>query len=429
MLLNFEVENYGSFKDRVSLTMSAPVRTDAEVREVPLAPQTTVAAVLYGPNGSGKTTLLDAIAGLVHAARFSHNRWEPGQPTSARPFLLQQQAEETPSAWLLEIAAQDAEGTPGVFRYQAVMTPLSVVEEGLEFKSSRTGRFRTLFRRRGQTVHSSNAALRSLQPRLRENALLLSLAAQENDPMTRPVFAQLVERTLLVRNADHPEAHRRRLNHLVRETDLGLVAALARRADVGIGEVRGKRLTDEDRERLRQLDRRLADVLPGLSLALPTGEFSDLEFAHVGPDGRQYWLSEDQESDGTSAFLTVGLYAQRALAVGGVLVIDELDRSLHPSLVDALVEDFRSPLTNPHGAQIIATSHGTHLFGRNTLRPLSRHEVWFTEKTACGVSSLFRLSDFPDVRPAVDQEHRYLAGRYGAVPFVRPLSGDAVVGG
>ena len=112
---------------------------------------------------------------------------------------------------------------------------------------------------------------------------------------------------------------------------------------------------------------------------------------------------------------------QRAIASGGVTLFDELDASLHPVLVESLVSLFRSPETNRTGAQLLATTHDTHLFGRNALMPLAKHEVWFTEKGWDGATHVLGLKTRPDVRPTVDQEARYLAGAFGAIPQPSPI--------
>lgn len=415
MLLRLELENVGAFKQRAVMRLDAPATTDAEVREVPLAPRTPVVALVYGANASGKTTLLDGLARLVHAVRYSHRRWDPAGGTNANPFLLREEPKDIPSQWRVQFSAVQ-DGVAGIYDYELAMDLSAVRVERLRFKSSGTGRWRQVFNRLEQVVRSTHPGISALTPRLRANSLMLSLAAQENVPSVIGAWDWLAKQVHLARNLSSDDMQAYTLDRLISSSELPIVRRLAARADLGIADVRGVPLTTADRDEYFELSKRLAEVLPNLSLTGPTGEFRELQFAHLGESGAQYWLSQVRESEGTQAFLTAGLLAAKALADGGVLVIDELDGSLHPSLVEAIVEVFRSPESNPHNAQLVASTHDTHLFGRNSLTPLSRHEVWFTEKARDGSAQLFRLSDFRDVRPDVDQEHHYLAGRYGAVP-------------
>jgi uncharacterized protein len=416
MLLRLELENVGAFQQRVILSLDAPATTDADVRDVPFTPRVPVVALVYGANASGKTTLLDGLARLVHAVRYSHRQWDPNGGTNANPFLLCEDPMGKPSEWRVQFSASDDAGVAGIYEYELSMDPSRVRGERLRFKSSRTGRWRQIYSRMDEVVQSPQPSIRALTPRLRSNALLLSLARQENVPSASRAWDWLANQVQLARNLSSDDMREYTLDRLVSSAELPIVRQLAARADLGISDVRGVPLTAADRDEFIQLSRRLAEVMPNLSAVGTTGEFRELEFAHSGAGGARYWLSQFRESVGTQAFLAAGLLAAKALATGGVLVIDELDGSLHPSLVEAVVDAFRSTESNPLGAQLIASSHDTHLFGRNSLSPLSRHEVWFTEKGLAGSAQLFRLSDFRDVRSDVDQEHHYLAGRYGAVP-------------
>ncbi|MDP4015414.1 MAG: AAA family ATPase [Candidatus Nanopelagicales bacterium] len=414
MLVSFAVENFGAFRDRAILDLRVPASTDAPHGLTPFGEQVASVAVTYGANASGKTTLLEAIVRLQSAVAHSHRSWDPEGGTNARPFLLRAEAATHPTTWRITFVPSD--GPPGQYEYTVTMDSSSVRSETLRHKSVSSRRSRWLFRRSDQDVMTTDRSVLSLQPKLRRNSLLLSVAAQENEQSLLPAFSWITKRLLTARRLGTPEGQSRALSQLVREEDLPLVKDLARSADLGIDEVRGTRLTTAQLDELRTTARRIQDALPGMNILPPAGEFAALTFGHTTARGETYYLPEAMESDGTMTYLAAGLLAERALRTGGVAVIDELDASLHPTLVEDLVALFRSSSTNPHGAQLIATTHDTHLFGRSSIEPLSRHEVWFTEKDTDGASTLFRLGDFPGVRPTVDQEHRYLVGRYGAVP-------------
>jgi AAA15 family ATPase/GTPase len=136
-----------------------------------------------------------------------------------------------------------------------------------------------------------------------------------------------------------------------------------------------------------------------------------LELEHQGSNGAQRFNISD-ESHGTQQLLVLGTFLLLGLRVGSVLVVDELDTSMHPQLVRALVELFYRD--NPHNAQLIFSTHDATLLSGELFR---RDQVWFVEKDRQGASHLYPLLDFS---PRKDEslERGYLRGRYGAVPFI-----------
>ena len=100
-------------------------------------------------------------------------------------------------------------------------------------------------------------------------------------------------------------------------------------------------------------------------------------------------------------------------------MVDELDASLHPHLVQRLIAIFQEPDTNPRCAQLIFNAHDVTILGHSARRTLGRDQIWFTEKKADGTTTLYPLADF---RPKRDEAlgRRYLQGRYGGVPVLGP---------
>src|SRR5262249_59853232 len=94
---------------------------------------------------------------------------------------------------------------------------------------------------------------------------------------------------------------------------------------------------------------------------------------------------EEQESLGTHAWFSFLGPMLTALDNGTVVLVDELDSSLHPTLVAEILRLFRDPVANPKGAQLICTAHDVSLLGSaHADRPLSRDEVWIVEKRRTG---------------------------------------------
>ncbi len=108
-----------------------------------------------------------------------------------------------------------------------------------------------------------------------------------------------------------------------------------------------------------------------------------------------------------------------ALINGGVLIIDELEDSMHFHMLKALLSEF---FENSNRSQIIFTTHNVQLLEDKLFR---RDEIWFTEKRADGATELFSLSDFkPKPRKDKSLKNGYLNGAFGALPVL----GDVLSG-
>ena len=128
------------------------------------------------------------------------------------------------------------------------------------------------------------------------------------------------------------------------------------------------------------------------------------------------YLSLEEESLGTQMIFLLIPFMMDSINNKKVLIIDELDKSLHPFLVHYIVEIFNNLEINSNSSQLIFNTHDTNLLDLNILR---RDQIWFTEKNNDnGVSDLYPLSDF-SVRKEENIEKGYMLGKYGAVPFIK----------
>ena len=137
-------------------------------------------------------------------------------------------------------------------------------------------------------------------------------------------------------------------------------------------------------------------------------------------EGKIYELSFNDESDGTKKMIAALPVILLALQEGRLVIIDELDAKMHPLISQYIIELFNNPETNPNNAQLVFTTHDTHLLSQKILR---RDQIWFTEKDSKEQTDLYSLMDIvlPDgTKPRNDAnyERNYIAGRYGAIPYI-----------
>jgi len=103
--------------------------------------------------------------------------------------------------------------------------------------------------------------------------------------------------------------------------------------------------------------------------------------------------------------------------------VDEIDASLHPTLLDGLIRHFNCELdeSSIHGQLIFAT-HETSIIdheARDAL--LRRDQVYVTEKESDGAARLYSVVEFKE-RNNVNMRRRYLQGRYGGLPSLGDFS-------
>ncbi|WP_109603970.1 AAA family ATPase [Oceanotoga teriensis] len=126
---------------------------------------------------------------------------------------------------------------------------------------------------------------------------------------------------------------------------------------------------------------------------------------------------EKEESEGTKKFFSLIGPFLATLKRGGVLLIDELDTSIHPLLLDKIIDLFNSEY-NKKNAQLIFSTHNTRILKNQTL---NKDNIWFATKNKYGASELFSLLEIKNVRRSGNFENEYLSGRYGAIPYINDI--------
>lgn len=127
------------------------------------------------------------------------------------------------------------------------------------------------------------------------------------------------------------------------------------------------------------------------------------------------------ESTGTQNMFSLGSIVLKVLSEGGVLAYDEMDIAVHPQLFKLLISLFHSPISNPHNAQILFTTHNT-IIVNETEGILRADQIWFAEKDPYGESSIYSAQDFEDISITVPFERWYRQGRFGALPNIGDIT-------
>lgn len=420
VLLEFRAENARSFRGPFALSMlSTGVSESGFVREVAWREVGSTVSVLpvsaiFGANGSGKSNVLKAMDDMRRHVLHSFRHGEPGGGVPRRPFLLDVDGRSAPTRFEIDLVLHGVR-----HEYGFLLTNDEVLEEWA-YRYPK-GRAALLFHRRGLDVEvgsDDRVKSRAVTELLRENALFLSTAASANHQVLLPLF-RWFSRNLILAEAD-TRAYRQAMTTemLNDERHREQVLALLQAADLGVTNAKKRAPDPVMQERLRRALR----ILNGTEDDAETDErpsFEDLgvTLTHRGADG-EVDLDAQDESLGTRVWFGLIGPVVRALEEGSIFLADELDASLHPTLVAELVRLFQSQATNPRRAQLVFNSHDASLLGDAVGdRLLGRDQIWFTEKGHDGTTRLYPLVDLePRKQEAIGK--RYLAGRYGGTPIV-----------
>jgi uncharacterized protein len=416
MLLRFSVSNFLSIRDTQELSLVAgPLSDDAgAVIQIDGLPFSLLrVAAIYGPNASGKTNMLLALKFMRDAVKNSQNKWEPGAEINRRRFALGDSTEK-PTTLSIDFALQGIR-----YEYGFSVDDTRILEEYLfAFPGNRKQRW---FERKhdqpqmffGKNLPGENRAIANLT---RPDSLFLSAAAQNNHDKLMPIFNWLANQLFYRSGLNKTSAQHTIDLCLKNEETQATVLRFLAAADLGIIGMEVKE--EEPDPKSAAFTEKLLDLMkefaPNAELDMDRKTRS-VSFKHKGQDNRSVPIPLGHESAGTLAYLAMLGPIIEVLASGGVLMVDELDASLHPLLVNEIVRTFNRAETNPRGAQLIFNAHVTELLNDTLLR---RDEIWFTEKDDIGATRLYPLSDFKP-RKVENLQRGYLQGRYGGTPVLQ----------
>ena len=414
MLLQFSVTNYGSIKNQVLFSL-VPSADTSHPENIVVSGRYKANAItaIYGANASGKSNLFKAMTSAIVYIRTS-NMYQIGQPIPVIPYKFCDYPENNPTKYEFMFIAED--GKKYVYGFSA--TVHKVVEEYLYcYKSAKAS---LVFERKGDSYkfsRESKAALSLLTKMNTSNKLFLSTATVWNAEQTIIPFKWFAEMIDTQTSLDTLAAQALEEYRSNKQENIDFVVKLMKQADININNV-----TVETKEASSQVAEGVSfeGFVINNQIIRPQAHFqTKIVTGHSITDEsgviKNYELSlNEEESMGSIQLFYFAPFLKRTLDRGKVLMIDEIDRSLHPFIVKFLINIFRNKEINKNGAQLIFTTHETTILSLGTFR---RDEVYFTEKNNdTGITELYALDDFV-VRKDENIEKGYLMGRYGAVPF------------
>ena len=418
MLLQFSVENYRSIKDKMYLSLD--IDNDSEHPEN-IATQgnfkTINTIIIYGANASGKSNLFKAMAVAVNMIRNS-NTLQITSRLPVVPFKFDSDSITKPTSFEFIFIASN--GLKYIYGFSA--TKEAITEEYLYcYKSSRGS---LIFERHAgkdpeyKFSRTSVAKMTAAAQMNTANKLFLPTATSWNVQETKPALewlnsfintyygqSRFISESLNQYRLDSDDSIKSFTQKLLKETDINISkVSVNTRTYNDISQV-----IDNDLPSFNDLIFSNSDEIHEVQI--------NTEHSIKTEDGKMnlYSLPLKEESQGTQQIVYFGPLLKDTFDQGKVLVIDEIDNSLHPFIVRYIINLFRNPIINRNGAQLIVTTHETTLLSLDVFR---RDQIYFTEKDGnTGITDLYSLNDF-SVRKDENIQKGYLLGRYGAIPYL-----------
>jgi len=419
MLIEFSTANFRSLRDRQTLSLTK-AKGDELVESNTF---TTVAAnkfellrsaAIYGPNASGKSNSLLALQTMKEIILESATNLQRGDKLPVTPFRLSKATRHAPSEFEVIFIVDKVR-----YQYGFSATEDRIHEEWLlAYPKGQPQRWLGRVwdeQKQGYDWKLGNnltGEKQLWQKSTRDNALFLSTAVQLNSERLQPVYDWFND-TLRMTNISGwspgfsaslcEKSEKTQVMDFLRAADLNIEDIVVETEPFDI-----KALPDDMPTHVKKM---FADELKDKKLV-------DIKTVHKSEEGDKVTFDFEDESDGTrKLFAFAGPWID-TLANGYVLIIDELHDNLHPRLVQFLVRLFHNSETNPNNAQLVFTTHETSILNQDEFR---RDQVWFCEKGEDQATTLYPLTDFSPRKGRENLELAYLSGRYGALPYIRPL--------
>lgn len=422
MILEFSIGNFLSFKDKRTLNLESSSITEYENNITDYCDHKILkSAVIYGANSSGKSNLIKAMSTMRQLVTHS-SKQSSTDKLNVIPFLLNTETEISPSYFEVLFLLDD-----GRYRYGFEVDNSSIASEWL-FKQTKNNEVSLFVRDRDKIdVSKDFSEASNLEEKTRDNGLFLSVVDQFNGPIAKKIM-KWFHNWVTISGLRHEDYRGITLSMLEKDLSKNQLKEFYRSLDLGFQELNlivGE-LTP-DRLAIKNVPN---EVLSKIISDLKGGKVATIETLHkkFDQDGsfvdlRRFDLDQ-QESAGTNKIVDISGAIFKTLGDGSILVIDELDAKLHPLLTIAIIRLFNSTDINKKNAQLIFATHDTNLLGCGCFR---RDQIYFTEKDKFEATDLYSLVEYREddgtkVRKDRSFEKDYIAGRYGAIPFIGDIN-------
>ena len=420
MIIEFTVGNFLSFKEKRTLSFEARGGV-SELKDnffVFEKQKLLRSIVLYGANSSGKSNVIKALDRMKFCVMFSVKLNETDE-LSFSPFLLSSVSENQPTFFEIVFISNKQK-----FRYGFEYNATEIINEWL-FQIKKTKEIPLFVRsEEGIAVFDNFQEGKGKEEVTNNNRLFISLVAQLGGK-TSKLILEWFSNCSVVSGMNHfyYEEYSMKMFH---QQLPGYSESLQLFQDLKLGFKNVEVIESEfnpEKHFLKGVPEKIKSEFTkkysghrGIELKIIHNKYDD----NGKIKDSISWHKNENESEGTKKIIDLSGPLFDTFLNGKVLIIDELDAKLHPLITLHIINLFNSPETNPNNAQLLFATHDTNLLSTDIFR---RDQVWFTEKDEIEQTDLYSLDDFvfadgTKVRKDANLEKNYIAGRYGAIPYI-----------
>lgn len=411
MIIDLTISNFRSIKSEQTFSLYAENIGTHLLSNIAFTDKKDIgilrSAGVYGANASGKSNLLRAFRAIDYIVSASGDLKEGDEISCYEPYLLSEKTKSAPVRFEIEFYLPHS----GRYRYVVAFTRHEVVEESLTFYSS--AKPGILFSRnekddwRSIKFGSLYKGGKKRHPFFKNNAYVSVAGNKADTPeIVRDVY-NYFRREVFYISSDSGIKHvgLEYTDQLLRQ-----ISAFLACGDIGINGIKS-----EETESTQDFNFP-KDMPKRLQKAIIKSDKVKFLFSHKSESGGNEFFELYQESAGTRKLFELAPLLIDALEDGGILIIDELENSMHPFMAELIIKLFNDEEVNRNGAQLIFSTHSINLMRSDCLR---RDQIWFTDKIE-NETTVFSLEDFDksEVKPRSPFGRWYAEGRFGGIPKV-----------
>lgn len=420
MFLQFTVSNFLSIKEKATFSMldsSEEDKNSFSIRDYNLLRT----SVIYGANASGKTNILKAMSFMRTLVLNKYKIIQSTDILPYSPFRLNTSTKESSSSFEMVFFIDEKK-----YRYGFELDSTTIYSEWL-FEDEKGKEAKLFYRDIDEEDYVNNQKFKegydffdksNKKINIAQNQLFLWVCDRLASATISKSILKWFSNFNLLDGTDsngymnftlrkmEDEEFKKEIVNLVKTADIGIENIDLQEEDIIHSEIGKTNLVDILKGRMQQ-----NGILKTISINTFHKVFDDNN-KYIGTE---IFDLEEDESFGTKKFFKISAPVIDTLKNGKILLIDELDSSLHPILTKYLIKLFNNEKINKNNAQLIFTTHDTNL-----LKPtiFKREQIWFTQKDKYGSTNLYSMLEIKGVRASDDFEKHYIQGKYGAVPYI-----------
>jgi len=403
MIAEIKFKNLFSFRDEAIFSFEADNSKELEsyhVVEVVPGIRLLKLAVVYGANASGKSNFIKVCDFIKKFLTYTPSN--KGEDTGVIPFLMNKSSQKDTSDISVTFYMCNAGQQPVKSVYTLSLTRAYIYKENLVYYPSqqpaivfdRTNENGVSVLKFGNKIKLSPVAKEEISLKCLPNMSVFAAYMQVNInvPEIEDVLLYFRDRIMPAVTPDLP-LDRYTENRIKEVLSKEYILQYLQEADFNISDISAKEKESS------------------------TGNIQDILFQHKVQDtaGKEsyYEFPEVFESQGTLRTMGLAGCIQETIANNAFLAVDEMESSLHPKLIEYIVERF---LKESENAQMLLTTHYDGLLEEDDL--LRKDNIWFTEKNSDGATVLYPLTDFKGLNRITSLQKAYKFGKFGAIPNI-----------